>query len=441
MRSYREMQYNILEESKRILEYANKLSSSETYYRNIISNVQALKNRFKLNQIDERTFKNTMNSLLQGQNYNVLIQSLQEYKTNVLNNLRQTNANLFEVIERDLKQTSPTEVKNIKAIMSSTRKDHISEVEVRRFKEYLRKKELGAKKINLDYSIYSSNPYARTSNQFADKLSYYLINKYPEIFKPLFESVRMADIKLISSTYLSILIFTTIISFPILTLIFFLITLKLATAFALGFLGMIATAFTIYVYPLSVISSRKRKIKADLVFATVHMAAISGSGVHPTKIFKLLLESAEYKYLESELKKILNHINLFGYSLSTALRNVASQTPSYELKELLNGMVATIETGGELKKYLQDKADDSLNQYKLDQKKRLAVLNTFSDIYTGILVAAPLLFLVTLAILDKISPAIGGIPITTIAAVGTFIGIPIVNIGFILIINVTQPEI
>jgi hypothetical protein len=34
------------------------------------------------------------------------------------------------------------------------------------------------------------------------------------------------------------------------------------------------------------------------------MAAISGSGIQPVKIFNLLLDSGEYKYLESELRKI-----------------------------------------------------------------------------------------------------------------------------------------
>src|SRR3990167_1596153 len=182
---------------------------------------------------------------------------------------------------------------------------------------------------------------------------------------------------------------------------------------------MVATAFAVYVYTLSIIATRRRKIKSDLVFATVHMAAISGSGVHPVKIFKLLLESKEYKYIESEFKKILNHINLFGYSLSTALRSVAAQTPSYELKELLNGIVATIETGGDLKKYLQDKAADTLATYRLDQKKYTDTLSTYSDVYTGILIAAPLLFLVTLAIINHLGGTIGALTVGAVANIGT----------------------
>jgi len=435
------MPLNILEISRNILNLNTDLERGENNFKTILNNVEILKNKLRNKEIDEKNYNIVLNNYLKNNNLNSFISNYKKYKLETLNEIKILNNKLFNEIEIKTKefQNQFTTKKSSKS--SQKLPSDISKEDIARFLEFQKKKTRGEKKISADYSVYSSNNYARISNQFADKLAYYLINKYPEVFKPLFNSVRGADIKLISSTYLSILIFTTIISLPILTLIFFLITLSLSKAIILGFLGMISTAFIVYAYPLSVISSRRRKIKSDLVFATVHMAAISGSGVHPVKIFKLLLESGEYKYLESEFKKILNYINLFGYSLSTSLRSVAADSPSYELKELLNGMVATIETGGELKKYLQDKAEDALNQYKGDQKKRLDVLNTYSDIYTGILVAAPLLFLVTLAILDKISPSIGGISITTIASVGTFIGIPVINIVFILLINVTQPEI
>lgn len=432
------MPSNLLEFSKGILNLNSDLEKRENNYKLTLKNLEILKARLRNKEIDQKNYAILLRNNLNNMDFITFVSEYKKYKSAILNQIRSLNNELFNDIERRAKEFQ--EQSTTKKISTKIPSD-ISKEDIGRFLRYQKKKTKGERKISLDYSVYSSNTYARISNQFADKLSYNLINKYPEVFRPLFNSVRMADIKLISATYLSILIFSTIISLPILTLIFFLITFSLSKAIILGFLGMFATAFIIYAYPLSVISSRRRKIRSDLVFATVHMAAISGSGVHPVKIFKLLLESGEYKYLESEFKKILNYINLFGYSLSTSLRSVAAGSPSYELKELLNGMVATIETGGELKKYLQDKAEDALNRYRLDQNKRLSVLNTYSDIYTGILVAAPLLFLVTLAILDKISPSIGGIPITTIASIGTFIGIPVINIGFILLINVTQPEI
>lgn len=292
-----------------------------------------------------------------------------------------------------------------------------------------------------EYSVYGSNLYAKLSNQVMGNLTFYLSSKYDNIFKDLYVDLQLSGIKLFSKTYISMILFSTALAFPVITILSLLLKAPIPLAILIGFLGMIVTLLIAYYYPKSLVNERSKKIKYDLVFAIVHMAAIAESSAQPISMFKLLLESHEYKYLDNELKRIINYVNLFGYSLSTALRTVASTTPSYELKELLNGMVSTIESGGDLKNYLSDKANDTLLQYKLDQEKYSAKLNTYSDLYTGILIAAPLLFLVTLAILEKISPTIGNISISTIAGVGTYAVIPLINILFIVFLNLTKSDL
>ena len=171
------------------------------------------------------------------------------------------------------------------------------------------------------------------------------------------------------------------------------------------------------------------------------MSTIAGSGAHPMKIFELIVDSKDYKELNWEFKKVLNYINLFGHNLSSALRVVSINTPSLELKEVFEGMASTIETGGDIKKYLYDKAKDSLLKFRLDQKKYVEKLSAYSEIYVGLLVAAPLLFIVTMAILEKISPLIMGFPISSVAKFGTFFLLPVVNILFILFLEATKTEI
>ena len=171
------------------------------------------------------------------------------------------------------------------------------------------------------------------------------------------------------------------------------------------------------------------------------MSTIAGSGAHPIKIFELIVESKDYKELQQEFKNILNYINLFGYSLSSSLRTVSLDTPSPDLKELLDGMASTIETGGDIKHYLSDKSKDSLLKFRLDQKRYVEKLAAYSEIYVGLLVAAPLLFIVTMAILEKISPIIMGFPISDVAKFGTFFLLPVVNILFILFLEASKSEI
>ena len=168
------------------------------------------------------------------------------------------------------------------------------------------------------------------------------------------------------------------------------------------------------------------------------MSAVAGSGAQPISIFELIADSKEYPELRKEIKKILNYTNLFGYNLTNALRNVAATTPSKELKELLNGMISTIETGGDLKDYLKEKAADTLNTYKLDRKKQVEALSTYSEVYTALLIASPLLLLITFAIINSIGGKIAGLPVTTAAWIGILVFLPMLNIGFMIFVSSSQ---
>jgi flagellar protein FlaJ len=157
-------------------------------------------------------------------------------------------------------------------------------------------------------------------------------------------------------------------------------------------------------------------------------------------MFNLVLSAGEYKGLEGEIRKIVNYVNLFGYSLTTALRAVAETTPSRDFRELLTGIVATVETGGDLKGYLKGKAQDSLNTYKVERKKYVSVLSTYSDIYTGVFIAAPLLFLVTLAIINVIGGQLGSLDVKTLSMIGVFGIIPFLNLAYMVFLSMVQPE-
>jgi flagellar protein FlaJ len=346
-------------------------------------------------------------------------------------------------LEYFLKHEKPEE-KKIRTSKEEEKK-YLKDIELTReeVKEYLKrlKKEQKEKEKPKTYQTYKTNFYAKIANYFMENLSFYLIKNYPEEFKNLFFDLKSADIRILSQTYLSIILFSTAIAFPIGTLLAFIFTFNILLSLFIGIILSGLTFAVTYYYPSIAKVERGKRIKQELVFAIVHMAAVAGSGAHPIKIFELLVDSHEYKDIEVELQRILNYINLFGYSLSTSLRAVAATTPSDDFKDLLHGMSSTIETGGDIKDYLKEKAEDALVQYKFDQKKQLEALSTYSDVYTGILIAAPLLFMVTLAILEKISPAIGGIPISLIANLSVFVLLPFLNIIYILFLSSMRSQI
>ena len=295
--------------------------------------------------------------------------------------------------------------------------------------------------IKKEYSIYSPSGIGKFVNTFMNNFTISITKNYPQLFKKLSDDFKKADIKVLFKTYVSLMIFFTIISLPIFIILLSILFGKISTGILLGIVGTGLTLALFYLYPSNLANTRKKKIKNDLPFAMIHMAAVAGSGARPIDIFDLMLSSGEYEELGKEINKIMNYVNLFGYNLTTALKNVAMTTPSPDFKELLNGMISAIETGGDLKGYLEGKAIDELNTYKLERKKYVESLETYSDIYTAILIAAPLLFIVVLAIINTIGGQIGGFSVGTIATFGTYGAIPLLNIGFIVFLTISQPEI
>lgn len=322
---------------------------------------------------------------------------------------------------------------------------NIKKEDIRRFLKG-RKKEDIEEVIEKGYSTYKLNYIGKISNFFFKNIAHNSIKTHPEFYKKLFYSLRLSGIRMFSRTYVSILFLIPILSFIFGTLLGILIFLNqgilssLIRGLILGILIYILSTFLIYNYPKLLIGGRSRRIKNELPFVLMTMSAVAGSGAEPTSIFKLVLETGEYKEISGEIKKIINYVNLFGYDLITALRAVAKTTPSEDFKELLNGMVATIESGGDLKDYLKDKASDSMNTYRLQRKKYVQSLAIYSDVYTGVLIAAPLLFLVVLAIINVLGGTLFGLSLGVISTVGTYVVLPLLNIAFLIFVNIMQPE-
>lgn len=299
-----------------------------------------------------------------------------------------------------------------------------------------------------DYTLYTPKDEAVLANKYAKKYADQLIREHPSWFEMLFTQYKKVNMQYLSRSYVSMIIFYSVCSIPaafifMLFMKFFfssLFSVSWAIVILLTFLLPVIVLIGAYFYPGSLIEDRAKNIRNELPFALIHMSAVAGSGAHPISIFELLVESDDYPELKKEIRKVLNYVNLFGYNLSTALRNTAATTPSNELKELLNGMVSTIETGGDLKSYLKSKAETALNGYRMDRKKKVEALGTYSEIYTSILIASPLLMVVTLAIMNSITGSIGGMSISTVSYLGVCLGLPLLNIGFIVFLKMQTGE-
>lgn len=272
--------------------------------------------------------------------------------------------------------------------------------------------------------------------------------------------IRKANLPMLLNSYISVMFFVTLIAFllgVVGSVIFSYIGIKFTIELPiinfvsknftiLGFIknflmfGLLMPVFVfvfMFFYPSLEVLSRENKIREELPFAITHMAAIAGSGIEPVRVFGIIGESDEYKVVSSEMRKVVNKINLYGYDLLTALKETAKISPK-EIKELFNGMATTISSGGDLKDYLEKRAKDSLTDYKFNKRKQSQVAGIYADIYTGLLIAAPLIFGIILAILSSFGGNVFGVDATTISISGITL-IILANIVFLFFLHIAQP--
>ena len=275
-----------------------------------------------------------------------------------------------------------------------------------------------------------------------------LADKYAANFVNVRESLITSDTKILFRTYLSLMFFATAITFALtftLTLVFVsLIGLDLL----LSVIGLVimpsffaSTVFLIlYVYPISVSENRKRDIEANLPFAMTHMAAVAESGAPPLTIFKILSKFEEYGEISKEAEKITRNVETFGLDELSAMRDRSLKCPSPSFRGILQGMLSTIQTGGNIRSYLKEESGKAMFDYSMRKEKYNQILSTYADLYTALLIAAPMMFIVVVSTLSVIGGNILGLSLemTMILGLGTLV---FLNMVFLVFIQMTQPRL
>ncbi len=272
----------------------------------------------------------------------------------------------------------------------------------------------------------------------------------PEYFKPLEEVIKLANIGVIYEVYVGRMIFLSLFSF---------IAIFIYMSFMLIYIGNLPIWFSVpgaffiasliavgiiaifHSYPYQVMSSKKTSIENNLPFALNHMAAVAASGVPPAVIFRLLAGVKEYGQIADEAAQIVRNMETFGMDMITAIKQVADRTPSTKFREFLYSIISTIETGGDLKRFLKTATQESLFEYRLRRERYLQTLSTYADFYTAVLIAAPLFFISILSVMAMIGGTIMGMSILDAMQLGIYFFIPLLNIVFIAFIHFTQPAV
>jgi len=299
-----------------------------------------------------------------------------------------------------------------------------------------------------------SRGYLKISQQLFGNMSRSLIQK--GYYRILALTLRKSNMGILFENYISLLLFSTVLAFCggiVLYLFFIFMSLSLSPPFItavteniggralvlswIPFLTAVLTYLAVIYYPGTEQGGATTQIERELPFAVIHMSAISGSGIEPSNIFKIIAESKEYPYLSKEMRKIINQMNVYGYDLVASLNVVSQNTPSQKLADLFAGLSATITSGGGLSTFFAKRAETLLLDYRLEREKFTKTAETFMDLYITLVIAAPMILLLVIIMLQLSNFSFGvGPGLLTFLIIGV---IALLNVVFLSLLQLKQP--
>jgi len=332
--------------------------------------------------------------------------------------------------------------------LSKSKKFELTKIEKITLKRLKKKEKKSAEKKEK-----TPSKYIETSNRLFSNQSRALAKK--KLFINLERDLVRSNMDFLLRSYISVIFFTTLLSFivsifvfifflffnigpdlPIITLTNTTLGIRFFQVFWVIFLFPISAFTFMYFYPSLEKDSLGRKIDLELPFVAINMAAVSGSMINPSKIFNIIILTKEYPYIEKEFTKLLNSVTVLGQDLVTALKNSSLNTASKKLSELFNGLATTINSGGDLPRFFNERAKSLLFEYHLEKEKGTKTAETFMDIYISIVIAAPMIIMLLLMMM-RISGL--GISISTgLITLIMILGVVGINIGFLVFLHLRQ---
>jgi flagellar protein FlaJ len=285
-------------------------------------------------------------------------------------------------------------------------------------------------------------------------LAYRLLGEKTARLLPLFKDVdvnlQKSGLRVSFKGYVSLAILTTLltsvsvfVTVPLISFLVFHLSPSLIILYAVG-ATLFAGAFSImgfYLYPIIKADSAKRNLEDGLPFTAGYLSILAGAGVTPAQMFRSLAKIDASLSVCQEARNIVRDVELFGVDIISALDSASKRTPSEKFRELLEGFIATMHSGGELSKYLSERSAQYMRLKKIALRRLGDTLSVLAEFYVVLLVAGPLIMVVMLAVMAMLG---GGMPgllnPRLLLNLLTYLGIPLGSVVFLIMLDMVSPK-
>jgi len=274
------------------------------------------------------------------------------------------------------------------------------------------------------------------------------IQRYLPYFQDLGISLQKAGFKISLQAYVSLILLMSTVSFiagftvTAAVAAVFNVPLVLSMTFALG-ASVLSGAMVfgiLYGLPAFLATSRRKQMDLELPYVSTHLSILAAAGIPPARMFRLLEDSRTTPQVASESNEIVRDVEILGNDIITALENERQRSPSKIFAEILEGLVATIRSGGNLRNYLLDVTRAMMDLRRVASKQLVESLATFAEIYVTLMVVFPLLIIVMFSVMALIGGGLGGISVTRLMDFTTYLIIPLSGAGVMVMLDTMLVE-
>jgi len=165
---------------------------------------------------------------------------------------------------------------------------------------------------------------------------------------------------------------------------------------------------------------------------------MAAGGATPDRIFDTLSRQAVYGEIANEAALIRRDVQVLGSDIITALTHAVDRSPSVRWQDVLQGAITSLTSGGDLRLYFLNKAEQFMVDNRQDQKMFLETLGVLAESFVTVVVAAPLFLLVILSVMASFGA--DAARMLTIGYILILVMLPMAQAAFAYTIRTVTPE-
>lgn len=263
----------------------------------------------------------------------------------------------------------------------------------------------------------------------------------PLFLKHVFEFkdyLERAKIKIYPETYVSLMLFTALLTVPI----------TAVSAVLLWLYGFIPLLFLIPVpfyvmigfllIPMSRAGERASNLEREMPFAAAYISVMASGGIAPYTSFRRLSEVELMPAMRGEAREVIKDVEIFGIDPLTAIEQAAKKNPLDIFKDFLAGYASTVIIGGDIGHFLERKAEDIFKTRALRVKAAAERLGMLLETFIIVMVLMSLCFYILFSVESIYST--GGIGMYSGIILYTYLFTPMLSMMFIYLAHSMQPK-